>query len=269
MKETILGKIIGIYKITCSQNKKTYIGKSVNVKSRINKHYSDLERGRHYNTYLQKSWNKYGKKNFKDEILEECEKYDLEKQEIFYIGKYNSKTPNGFNMTDGGDGCLGRTVSESVRRKIAKKHIGKKLSDDTKRKMSESRIGKYSGVNSPLFGKKKTELSRKRMSENHADFSGENHPRYGMKLSLVTRMKLSKSNSGIKKKSATSNYHGVSKKTYKNTRTYWQAEIKVLGKYIYIGTFNIEVDAAKAYNNYLIKYNIDRPLNTIGEPHEN
>ena len=45
---------------------------------------------------------------------------------------------------------------------------------------------------------KHTEISRKRISENHADFSGMNHPRYGKHLSEETKQKISKSHIGYK-----------------------------------------------------------------------
>lgn len=52
------------------------------------------------------------------------------------------------------------------------------------------------GENSPMFGKKHTEDSKRKISENHADFSGSNHPNYGKHCSEDTRKKISMSNKG-------------------------------------------------------------------------
>jgi hypothetical protein len=63
----------GIYEIRNKINNHKYIGSSVNIKSRFNKHKNQLKRNRHHNIYLQRAWNKYGKENFEFIILEECE----------------------------------------------------------------------------------------------------------------------------------------------------------------------------------------------------
>lgn len=48
----------------------------------------------------------------------------------------------------------------------------------------------FEGSKNPFYGKKHTEESRKKISENHADFSGENHPMYGKRHSEETREKM-------------------------------------------------------------------------------
>jgi len=63
-------KISCIYKIICKNNNKFYIGSSININIRLNQHIRLLKRNKHKNKYLQKSWNKYGEKNFRFEIME-------------------------------------------------------------------------------------------------------------------------------------------------------------------------------------------------------
>lgn len=46
---------------------------------------------------------KYGFKNFKIDILEECLIEELNEKEKYYIKKYNSLFPNGYNISEGGD----------------------------------------------------------------------------------------------------------------------------------------------------------------------
>ena len=82
-----------IYAITNLINGMQYVGQTINkLKRRIGHH-------KKYNTsYLGNAIRQYGWENFKVDILEEC------------------KTPNGYNMTDGGNVPRGRVVSEHERK---------------------------------------------------------------------------------------------------------------------------------------------------------
>lgn len=62
--------VSGIYKIICRNNNKFYIGSSMNIDKRLYQHIRFLKRNRHPNKYLQSCWNKYGKHNFRYEIIE-------------------------------------------------------------------------------------------------------------------------------------------------------------------------------------------------------
>lgn len=90
----------GIYKIICINNK-FYIGSSVNIGGRLKDHVRLLKRNKHQNKYLQNSWNKYGEKNFRFEIIENI--YDAnqllirEKWWIHNTNCYNIKI--GFNIS--------------------------------------------------------------------------------------------------------------------------------------------------------------------------
>jgi hypothetical protein len=41
----------------------------------------------------------YGKENFSFEVIEECALTELNDKEKYYINKYNTMTPNGYNMS--------------------------------------------------------------------------------------------------------------------------------------------------------------------------
>lgn len=75
----------GIYKITNLINDKIYIGSTIHFKKRWDLHKSQLKRQKHKNTYLQNVYNKYGKDNFKFEILAICPKEYLIKMEQWFI----------------------------------------------------------------------------------------------------------------------------------------------------------------------------------------
>ena len=59
---------------------------------------------RNWLSALQDAVKKYGINNFKFEILIICFDEDRFKYEIDYIKKYNSISPNGYNLTKGGEG---------------------------------------------------------------------------------------------------------------------------------------------------------------------
>jgi len=99
--------LVGIYKITNSNNGKVYIGESLDIERRWDEHKLDLENGTHDSFKLQNDYNEYGKNNFMFEVLEEidnnlkviiqkCLSYILESK---YIKKYDSIN-NGYNVED-------------------------------------------------------------------------------------------------------------------------------------------------------------------------
>lgn len=113
-----------IYKITNLINDKIYIGKDTT--SDKNYYGSGI--------LIKKSIKKYGKENFKKEILEECDTNDeLCDREKYWINFYNSTNLTiGYNISKGGDG--GDTLSnnpniEIIKSKISKVRKGKKYED--------------------------------------------------------------------------------------------------------------------------------------------
>lgn len=94
-----------IYHITNIQNGKKYIGKTINIKHRLECHFSDLALNKHHSIKLQRAYNKYGKENFKVTYQEVTVKDEEELNflEIQEIQKYNSVT-DGYNVTLGGEG---------------------------------------------------------------------------------------------------------------------------------------------------------------------
>jgi group I intron endonuclease len=76
--------ICGIYKIT-NPLSKVYIGKSMDIKKR----WLDHKRMTNHGTVLNDSLKKYGVENHVFEIVKECQKNDLTKEEAKYIGIFN------------------------------------------------------------------------------------------------------------------------------------------------------------------------------------
>jgi group I intron endonuclease len=117
-----------IYKIT-SPSGYVYIGKTINLKNRINK-YKCLDCKRQI--LLCRSLEKYGFSGHSFEIIYEGDftNEELNKLEIYYIGYYNSFNGNnkdGMNLTLGGEGVLGKKHTEETKKRISenRKKTGK------------------------------------------------------------------------------------------------------------------------------------------------
>lgn len=129
-----------IYKFTNTVNGKGYIGKChSDVKVRYRKHITG--RG---SKLLKQAFDEYGIENFTFEILHDgiLDEF-LNDYEIEAIKKHNTKTPNGYNRSDGGQGQLGFKHSIETRRKISELNKGKSIPRKQRKKISKSLKGKY------------------------------------------------------------------------------------------------------------------------------
>ena len=134
-----------IYKITNILNNKCYIGQtSYILERRINLHLKEVKYKT--NSPLYNSINKYGLENFKWEIITICNsKKELDEKEKYYIKFFNSKKPNGYNLTDGGEGNQGWIPTKEMRDKISKANKGKKAWNKGKKspKTTGNKNGRY------------------------------------------------------------------------------------------------------------------------------
>lgn len=99
----------GIYKIENLINSKMYIGQSINIEKRWLRHRYSTD-----NFAIHRAIRKYGITNFSFSIIEECLEEDLDKKEIYWIEKFNSIIPNGYNMIDGGSNGAGIAKGKPV-----------------------------------------------------------------------------------------------------------------------------------------------------------
>ena len=188
--------MIGIYKITNKLNGKVYIGQSIHIKTRWIQHINAKD-----NVLIHKSIQKYGAENFSFEVLLECPAEMLNDWERDMIALYDCISPNGYNLTEGGENTY--QISDEVKLKISNSHKGYKFSEEAKRKMSEARKGKapwnkgktnvYSEeallkMSELKKGKQLSEETRLKMSE-----SRKGHPGYnkGVPMSKEAKIKIS------------------------------------------------------------------------------
>jgi group I intron endonuclease len=156
-----------IYLITNLLDSKKYIGiTSKGYKNRFQHHCSQ-------GYYLTSAIKKHGRGNFKLELLMQVETKELAAEhEIRLIKELNTKYPNGYNFSNGGQTPC---HTPEVREKISQKLTGRKVSEEHLRKIQENakKHGeKRRGVPRPKFSKEwKSNISKgakgKVLSESH------------------------------------------------------------------------------------------------------
>jgi len=104
-----------LYRLTNKINLMVYIGKSINFKHRMICH-KNSEDG----CYIHNAIQKYGWEKFKvEKIIDNVPEEDLNNLEMAYIAVENTKAPNGYNLTDGGEGTSGLVHSEASKKKMS------------------------------------------------------------------------------------------------------------------------------------------------------
>lgn len=152
-----------------------YVGVGTKNKRRHNNIEAEYHRA-YVKTGKKQIWkNIVNKTDYEVEILLESDDYDFIKQkEIEFValyGRINLNTGILANLTDGGEGTLGRVVSErekEICRATARKTFtGKPQSEEHKRK----RFLYMCGENNPNYGKETTEEIKQKLRD---ALSGEN-----------------------------------------------------------------------------------------------
>lgn len=85
---------------------------------------------------------------------------------IYLHGRIDTGTGCLRNLTDGGEGCAGRVVTEKTRAKISKSNMGKKGTPWTEERRIEASV-RMSGKNNPFFGKTHSEETIKKIVDAH------------------------------------------------------------------------------------------------------
>lgn len=217
-----------IYKHTlitdCDRKGKSYIGMTgQNVKKRWQNSYGYIP---YSNSLFAVAIKKYGWNNFSHEILEENLTFEeCCTREKYWIQYYHTYTNDplcwGYNLTTGGEGVLGRTVSTETRKKISDAHKGKKLSEYHKQQISKGIIGEHN----PFYGKHHSEETKelirranlgRHLSEETKEIIRQKST--GRVVSEETRKKLSEINKGKPKSEEQRKHLSESRTGYKYSK---------------------------------------------------
>jgi len=152
-----------IYRITNNLNGKQYVGQTLHsdIHTRWNQHKRKCKTmlGRClFNAYV-----KHGIENFKFEIVCICFDEDCNKLEEFYIKKFDTLSPNGYNLKAGGKNSR---QNEETKRLISetKKGVPSTIvyTDDMKKARSERQLGnKNHNFGKPVSTEQRSDISEK------------------------------------------------------------------------------------------------------------
>jgi group I intron endonuclease len=136
-----------IYKIQNKIDGKIYVGQTRNeLQKRWNEHCKKQSNCR----YLKSAIKKYNISNFDFSLICICFDDDLDKNEVYYIKKYNTISPNGYNLREGGNSGAHheetkKKISEALKNRTdiiyGKHQLGKPHSEEIKQKISNSLKG--------------------------------------------------------------------------------------------------------------------------------
>lgn len=146
-----------IYKVQNKIDGKIYIGQTKHkLKDRMYDHIRIPDCRIFHNALM-----KYGVENFDISIIDEAKtRREINEKEVHWIKLFNCKSPNGYNLNDGGNGC---DPSEETRKRISEIGRGRKrppISEETRRKMSESGKKKESPSKETREKLRKTSIGR-------------------------------------------------------------------------------------------------------------
>ncbi len=203
----------------------------------------------------------------KIELIKICENEDrCNYAERFYIkllGRADKNRGVLVNATDGGEGVVGRILSEETKRKISKgnkgKLLGRKLSDKVKNKMAKTRSN-FSDKKKEEISKKISEATKGRVVSDETK-EKLREINLGKTHSEEIRDKISKNGIGYKHDGSSSKFIGVS---YISTHKLYRATVRFDRDSIVVGHFKKEIDAAIAYNKRAFEfYGDEAKLNRI------
>lgn len=173
-----------VYKITNLINNKVYIGKrQINKEQFLKSDYFGSGK------LIKLSITKNGIHNFKREIIEECNtKEELCEREKFWIEKMNSRHPNGYNISCGGENSDTLSHNPQKHEIIAKmiKTKAERMTPEIIKKMSDAKKGKtyeeIYGNNANKMKNKRSEEIKNKWKSGVFDgkFSGKNNGMYGV-----------------------------------------------------------------------------------------
>lgn len=298
MRVTMAGKIIsGIYCIENIENGKKYVGQSKDINTRIKaNHRSCHALNDAFDKCGKENFKTYIVEECLIEELNEREIYWIKElhshvtengYNITWGGSSNimkNRKHSDESKKKMSDSNKGRKCSDETKLKMSESHkgekhwsFGKHIPEESKEKMRKSHVGKPSSMKgkhhsdetkekiSSSTKKAMTDEVKEKLRKSHIGIVKSEETKeklrqkgIGRKFSEETKEKISKKNKGKKSKKASSIYFGVS--FYKQTNR-WHVSIMENKKNINIGYFLDEIEAAKAYDKYIIENNIDRPLN--------
>lgn len=198
MYNSIEGIMI-IYLITNKINGKQYVGLKFS-KDNFNNYWGS-------GTYIKNAIKKYGVGNFKKNIIEDgiTNVVILNTRERYWIQKYKTIHPYGYNLSSGGERIPGYIHCEATKKQIGLSNsialLGNKISENTKKKISQ----KLLNVKKTKEHKKNISLARIGMKFSEEHIKNMSLCRIGKKHSEEHKRKIGEKSKGHKTSIETKN----------------------------------------------------------------
>lgn len=111
-----------------TDNNKVYIGQSKYLGTRYREHKSELLKGIHHNSYLQRAVTVHGFEKFEYSVLERCSVEKLDERETYYIDLFDARNREcGYNIREAGnESDMPDEIKEKIR--VANRGHNSKLS---------------------------------------------------------------------------------------------------------------------------------------------
>lgn len=133
-----LGNNRALYVIKNKTTGRYYVGKSKKVRQRAWHHLNDLLKNQHHSVFLQRSWNKYGEKDFVFSIIEVPKNAShAVKREQFYLNKQNRNKM--FNVCWVSGSCEGTKYSAERKKRHSEAMKKRVISAEHRRLMTLGR----------------------------------------------------------------------------------------------------------------------------------
>jgi group I intron endonuclease len=187
-----------VYKAKNLINGKVYVGATRRtVDQRFRNHLCSLSKSK---LPFHRALKKYGLQSFKITVIDSAETWAaICEKEKYWIKRLKSKVPNGYNLTEGGEGLLGMKRPDIAILLRGKPSLNKGRVMSAAEKKHLSRLN--SGKKNPNYGNHLSKAAKKRIGdaqrkrvwtkEDRERWSkmtrGENNPRFGAKLSEKTK----------------------------------------------------------------------------------
>lgn len=126
----------GIYFLINIENGKLYIGQTVNLRTRISGHFTNLKNGTHCNRHLQYAFNSSGKDSFYPYVAEFCSIEKLTEREQFWIDFFG--IDRIYNLAPAAGSCLGVKHTDETRAKVSAANKGRKQAKHVRDAVSKS-----------------------------------------------------------------------------------------------------------------------------------
>jgi group I intron endonuclease len=231
------------YLITNKINNKGYVG--ITTRSLDRRWYEHRFVANSCGKLLAKAINKYGEQAFEIMPIASAKTLkNLKEVEKDLIVQFGTKVPNGYNLTDGGDGVFGFKQSEEQKKRNGDLKRGTKATEETKEKMRVA----HSGKNNHFYGKNHTEEAKRKNAEAHigklgywagktrseetikkvsASLKGKAPPNKGKKVSEESRKRMSEAQKGRTPSAETREKLSLATKKVWETRKLKQMEKRI------------------------------------------